>query len=319
MRAPAARAYALHNVSPRRPGLLKKIQRDWMLIVLALLPVTVLFVFAYVPMFGSLYSFQEVGVRSTFLDNEWVGLQWFEEFVTGIYFWRCIRNTLLLNLYSLIFGTVATIFLALTINEVRDGKFKRIMQSCTYFPNFISITVVITIMGAFLNPRSGVLSGFFESTFGWEPVDLFSEPNAFRPMYVISGIWQGTGWGAIIYLGAINGVDPGLFEAATLDGAGRLQRIWHIILPAIKPVVITLLILSVGQMMNLGAQKVLLMYRPATYEVADIISTFVHRYGILKGEYGYSTAVGFFNSIVNIIILLTVNHISKKLTDVSIF
>ena len=297
----------------------KGIQQGWQLIVIALVPVIVLAIFSYIPMFGVMYAFQDVSLRGDFLDNEWVGLKWFERFFDGYYAGRLIRNTLILNFWNLFGIMFSSIVLALIFNEVRSERLKRVTQSCTYFPHFISVTVIVTMMSNMLDPTSGVLSGFAETLFGWEPVDLFLEPNAFRPMYVISGIWSGAGWGAIIYMGSINGIDPTLYEAAAMDGAGRLRRIWNITLPGIKPVVITLLILNIGKMMSLGSGKVLLMYNSAVYETADVISSYVYRYGIGAGEFGFSTAVGLFNSVVNITLLLSANAISKKVSETSLF
>lgn len=297
----------------------KGVCRDWQLIVIFLLPFTVIAIFKYIPMFGTLYAFQDVSLKGSFWDNEWVGFKWFVRFFDGYYITRLIRNTLILNFWNLIGGTTASIVLALIFNEVRDGKFKRIAQSCTYFPHFISVTVIVTIMTQMLDPSTGVLSNMAANLFGWEPVDLFKEPDAFRPMYVISGIWSGAGWGSIIYLGAITGIDPALYEAASLDGASRLQRIWHITLPGIKTVAVTMLILNIGKMMSLGSAKILLMYNSATWETADVISTYVYRFGIGGAEFGFSTAVDLFNSVINIILLLIANMVSEKLTDTSLF
>ena len=308
------------STQPQKPGkLLKGIRRDWRLIVIVLVPLIVLAVFSYLPMFGVMYAFQDVSLRGDFLDNEWVGLKWFEKFFDGYYAGRLIRNTLILNFWNLFGIMLSSIILALVFNEVRSDRLKRITQSCTYFPHFISVTVIVTMMTNMLDPTTGVLAGLAESIFGWEPADLFLQPNAFRPLYVISGIWSGAGWGAIIYMGSINGIDPTLYEAAALDGAGRLSRIRHITLPGIKPVVITLLILNIGKMMSLGSGKVLLMYNSAVYDTADVISTYVYRNGIGGAEFGYSTAVGLFNSVVNITLLLTANYISKKVSETSLF
>ena len=179
--------------------------------------------------------------------------------------------------------------------------------------------IVVGIMVNMLNPASGVLSLFMQKYFGAEPLDLFIQPNLFRPLYVISGLWQGAGWGAIIYLGAINGIDQSLYEAAAVDGCGRLRRIVHITLPGMKSVIVTLLIMHVGSMLSLGSDKILLMYSPSIYETADVISTFVYRQGMGAAEYGYAAAVGLFNSVVNIVLLLVTNAVCKKLTDTSMF
>ena len=301
--------------SPLRKG----IRRDWRMILIALPAVLCLLIFAYGPMPGIIYAFQKVGLRSSIFKNEWVGLKWFRDFFSSVFAWRVIKNTLILNFWSILAGTTVEILLALVFNEVKDGKFKRFAQSCSYFPHFISVTVVVGIMINMLNPTSGVLSLLMQKWFGTEPVDLFVQPNLFRPLYIISGMWQGAGWGAIIYLGAINGIDQTLYEAAAIDGCGRLRRIWHITIPGIKAVVITCLILHIGSMLSVGADKILLMYSPGIYETADVISTFVYRQGLGAAEYGYGAAVGLFNSVVNIILLIASNAICKKVADESMF
>lgn len=299
--------------------LCKGIRRDWRMILIALPAVLCLLVFSYGPMPGVIYAFQKVGLRSGIFENKWVGLKWFRDFFGSVFAWRVIKNTLILNFWSILAGTTVEILLALIFNEVKDGKFKRFAQSCSYFPHFISVTVVVGIMINMLNPTSGVLSLLVQKWFGAEPVDLFVQPSFFRPLYIISGMWQGAGWGAIIYLGAINGIDQTLYEAAAIDGCGRLRRIWHITIPGIKSVVITCLILHIGSMLSVGADKILLMYSPGIYETADVISTFVYRQGLGAAEYGYGAAVGLFNSVVNIILLIASNAICRKVADESMF
>lgn len=320
----------MKTVSPQKAGsppasarpmspLVKGIRRDWQLILIALPSVICLVVFAYGSMFGVLYAFQDVGLRRPFWENPFVGLKWFKQFFSSVFAGRVIRNTLILNFWSLVAGTTVEILLALIFNEIKDGKFKRFTQSCSYFPNFVSVTVVVGIMTTMLNPNSGVLSLLFQNVFGMEAIDMFTEPSFFRPMYVISGIWQGAGWGSIIYLGAINGIDQSLYEAAAMDGCGRLARIRHITLPGMKQVIVTCLILHIGSMLSLGSSKILLMYSPSIYETADVISTFVYRYGIGDSQLGYATAVGLFNSVVNLLLLVVTNTISKKLAETSLF
>ncbi len=306
----------------RRPrsALVKGVRRDWQLLVIGLPSVILLLLFSYLPMVGILYSFQDVSLRNSIFENEWAGLQWFKEFFGSIYAGRVIKNTLILNFWSLVAGTTAEIGLALIFNEVRDGKFKRISQSCTYFPNFVSTTVVVGMMVNMLNPQSGVISLFLQNVFGMEPIDMFVEPDLFRPMYVISGMWQGVGWGSIIYMGAISGIDQTQYEAAAIDGCGRFARIWHITLPGMKSVIVICLIMHIGSMMNMGASKILLMYSPAIYDTADVISTFVYRNGLgAGGELGYGAAVGLFNSVVNLVLLLAANYTAKKVTEESMF
>lgn len=307
------------NEDRRWDRIKKGILRDWQLIVIGLPSIIILFLFSYLPMTGILYSFQKVGLRNSFWENDWVGLRWFKEFFSSIYAGRVIKNTLILNFWSLLAGTTAEICLALIFNEVKNGKFKRFAQSCTYFPNFISTTVVVGMMVTMLNPQSGILSKLLQNVFGMGEIDLFVEPNMFRPLYIISGMWQGVGWGSIIYMGAITGIDQSLYEAAAIDGCGRIKRIWHITLPGMKPVIVICLIMHIGSMMNMGASKILLMYSSAIYETADVISTFVYRQGLASFNYGYGSAIGLFNSVTNLILLLSANYAAKKLTGESMF
>lgn len=306
------------NKKNKKRNLLKKeLKRDWQLILIGLPSVIILFLFSYLPMSGILYSFQKVGLRNSFWENSWVSFRWFKEFFSSIYAGRVIKNTLILNFWSLLAGTTAEICLALIFNEVRNGKFKRIAQSCTYFPNFISTTVVVGMMVTMLNPQTGILSKFFQDVFGMGEIDLFVQPQMFRPLYIISGMWQGVGWGSIIYMGAINSIDQSLYEAAAIDGCGRVKRIWYITLPGMKSVIVICLIMHIGSMMNMGASKIMLMYSSAIYETADVISTFVYRQGLASYNYGYGSAIGLFNSLVNLILLLSANYAAKKLTDES--
>lgn len=303
--------------SNKSDSLKKAFKRDWQLILIGLPSVIILFLFSYLPMTGIIYAFQKVGLRNHFYQNTWVGFRWFREFFSSIFAWRVIKNTLILNFWSLLAGTTAEILLALIFNEVKNGKFKKVAQSCTYFPNFISTTVVVGMMVTMLNPQSGILSKFFQNVFGMGEIDLFVEPKMFRPLYILSGMWQGVGWGSIIYMGAISGIDQSLYEVASIDGCGRLKRIWHITLPGMKSVIVICLIMHIGSMMNMGASKILLMYSSAIYETADVISTFVYRQGLASFNYGYGAAIGLFNSVVNLILLLSANFVAKKITDES--
>lgn len=299
--------------------LLKNIYRDRQLILIALPAVVCIFIFSYLPMFGVLFGFQDVGIRGKFIENDWVGLKWFSQFFESIYAGRVIKNTLIINVLFLLFGSCAEIGLAVVFNEIRNGKYKKFTQSCTYFPNFISTTVVVGMMINMLNPNNGVISLVLQKAFGMPAIDLFVEPKAFRPMYIISGIWQGAGWGSIIYLGSINGIDPTLYEAAAIDGAGRLKRIRHITLPGMKPVIVICLIMHIGSLMSHGSGKIILMYQPSTYETADVISTFVYRYGLGGANFGYGAAVDFFNSVCNLLLLLAANTVSQRLSETSLF
>lgn len=319
MSAGSASTAALRTPNRKWKVFWKDLKRDRQLLLIGLPAFLIILIFCYGPMFGLIYAFQKVGLRTTVFQNKWVGLQYFTQFFGSVYCGRVIKNTLILNFWSIVAGSSVEIFLAILFNEVKNGPFKRFTQSCTYFPHFISTAVVIGMMVNMLNPRTGVLSLLFQNVFGMEAINMFEQPNLFRPMYIISGMWQGAGWGSIIYLGGISGINPELYEAASLDGCGRLQRIWHITLPGIRPVIVTLLVLHIGGMMSIGADKILLMYSPAIYETSDVISTFVYRFGLGSAEYGYGTAVGLFNSVVNLILVVTANWAAKKLTDSSLF
>lgn len=303
----------------KRSNFLNGVKRDWRLIVIALGPVLLLGIFSYAPMFGVFYGFQDVNIRGTFWTNEWLGLTNLVTFFNSIYVKRLFTNTLSISFWSLVGGTAANIILALLFSELRSGKFKRITQSLTFFPHFISTTVVVYMLINMFLPGQGIFSKTIMSWLGMPNVDVFSKASFFQPIYILSGIWQGAGWGSIIYLGAINGIDPTLYEAAAIDGAGRLQRIRHITLPGMKVVTVTLLILGIGGLLNVGYTKIILMYRSETLETADVISTYVYREGLSSGNYGLSTIVGLFNSVINLILLLTANRLSKKWTEVSIF
>ena len=312
----------MNNVSRRpraRSPLARGIRRDWQLILIGLIPVLFLVIFSYIPMGGILYAFQKVSLRKSFWQNEWVGLRWFRDFFNSVYCVRVIKNTFILNFWSLVAGTSVEILLALTFNEVRNGPFKRITQSLSYFPNFVSTTVVIGMMVTMLNPRTGVLSLLLQKVFGMEPIDMFVQPSFFRPMYVISGIWQGAGWGSIIYLGAINGIDPQLYEAATIDGAGKLRQAWHITLTGILPTITVLFILRMGSIMNIGHEKILLLQNSLNMQTSDVISTYVYRRGLEEGSFSFSTAVGLFNSVINTALVVFTNAVSKRLSETSLW
>lgn len=230
-----------------------------------------------------------------------------------MYFWRLIRNTLLLNVYDLIFGFPVSIILALLLNEIRKMMFKRFVQTISYLPHFISIVVVAGMMFDFLS-RDGLINqllGFI----GVEPIDFLKEAGWFRFIFVSSGIWQGVGWGSIIYLAAIANIDPTLYEAAKIDGASLWKQIFHITIPGIMPTIVIMLILNMGHLLSVGSEKVLLLYNPLTYETADVISTYVYRKGVLEASYSFTTAVGLFNSVISLILIVSANAVSKRVSE----
>ncbi|WP_246873736.1 ABC transporter permease [Paenibacillus dendritiformis] len=296
---------------------LQRVIRDAKLnkyVYLMLLPVVAYYaIFHYAPMYGIQIAFKDYSPALGFLDSPWAGFKYFEEFFNSHFFWRIVRNTLLLSLCELIFSFPAPIILALMLNEIRHQLFKRAVQTITYIPHFISIVVIVGMMVDFL-ARDGLINNIL-SWFGVEAVAYLREPGWFRTLYISSGIWQGVGWGTIIYLAAISNIDPSLYEAAKVDGASKWRQVVHITIPGIMPVVIILLILQMGSIMSVSTDKILLMYNSSTYETADVIGTYVYRKGLLEANYSYSTAIGLFNSVINFALLILANTVSRRTSD----
>lgn len=281
-------------------------------------PLLVYFIlFCYRPMYGLIIAFKDYVPAVGFSDSQWIGLKSFERFLGDYFIGRLLRNTFLLSLYSILWGFPAPIILALMLNELRAERFKRVVQSIVYIPHFISMVVVCAIIRQFCL-SDGVFSDI-GALFGFERTSILQNPDNFRSVYVISGIWQEVGWGSIIYLAALTGIDPQLYEAAEIDGAGRFKQTIHITLPGILPTIMMLLILRMGSVLNVGYEKVLLLYNENIYETADVISTYVYRKGIIDADFGYSTAIGLFNSVINVIFLVGANRISKMTTDIGLF
>lgn len=291
--------------------LVKYLKRDKYLILLSLPMFLYYLIFSYIPMSGVVIAFQNFTIKNGLFNSQWVGFEWFQQFFSSMFFPRLIRNTILISFFSLLFGTPVSIIFALMLNELRNGLFKRFVQSVSYFPYFISTVVVVGILINFLNPVDGIINTLIKST-GKPAVEFMTDPAWFRFVYIASGIWQGFGWGAVLYIGAISSIDPQLYEAARIDGAGRYGQLWHITLPGIRPVFITLMLLSMGNILNVGFEKIILMYSPSTYETADVISSYVYRSGIADARYSYATAVGLFNSVVNTAFILISNWVSKR-------
>ncbi|MEK8131867.1 ABC transporter permease subunit [Paenibacillus filicis] len=284
-----------------------------------LLPVVIYYiVFLYFPMYGLQIAFKNFMPAKGIWGSEWVGFKHFISFYQSYYFWRLLRNTVMISLYELVFGFPAPILLALLLNELRNRVFKNFVQSVTYLPHFISIVVVAGMMVDFLS-GDGLINQL-TGMFGMPSVSFLIVPEWFRSVYVSSGIWQGVGWGSIIYLAAIAGIDPSLYEAAKTDGAGRFRQILYITIPGIMPTVIIMLILRFGTLMSGGSlEKILLLYNSTTYETADVISTFVYRRGLLQMDYGFSAAVGLFNNVMNFILLVSANAISRRINNTSLW
>ncbi|HHV95977.1 MAG TPA: sugar ABC transporter permease [Clostridiaceae bacterium] len=297
--------------------LLKRIYKSRYLYIMLLPTIAFYIIFHYLPMYGIIIAFKDFKASRGILGSPWVGFKHFEQFFSSYYFFRLIRNTFLLNFYGLIFGFPAPIILAILLNELRSEKFKRFVQSVSYLPHFISVVIVVGFIVDFFS-QNGIVNNLL-SLFGIEPINFLIEPKWFRPLYVGSGIWQGIGWGSIIYLAAISGIDPELYEAAIIDGAGRFRKIISITIPSIAPTIIIQLIFRIGGMMSVGFEKVFLMYNASTYETADVISTFVYRSGLQRAQYSYAAAVGLFNTIINFILLIGANYISRITTESSLW
>ena len=285
---------------------------------LLLLPALIyVIIFNYAPLYGIQIAFKDYRTAKGILGSRWVGFRNFKDFFSSFYFWRLLRNTLSISVYSLIVGFPIPILLALIINELR-GKFKKFTQTILYAPHFISTVVLIGMIATMFSPSMGIVNTVLEAL-GLERHYFLADPKAFRHLYVWSGVWQNMGWSSIIYISALSSIDQELYEAASVDGASRWKQTIHITLPGILPTVSILLILQIGQMLSVGFEKVMLLYNPSIYETADIISTYVYRQGILGANYSYSAAVGLFNSVVNFILLVTVNTVSKKLSGNGLF
>lgn len=300
------------------PAWRKKMKASRQLYLFILPAFLVIFIFSYIPMYGIIIAFKDYVPTLGVWGSPWVGFKHFQRFFDSYYFWDLLKNTIGISLYSLIVGFPLPIILALALNEIKDGPFKKFTQTVTYAPNFISVVVMVGMIIAFLSPSTGLINhalGFF----GIEPIPFMTDPKWFKTVYVMSGVWQSTGWSSVIYLAALAGVDPQLHEAAIVDGASRVRRIWHINLPTIRPTMVILLIMSVGSVMSLGHEKILLMQNPLNLESSNVIATFVYKQGLLDAQYSYATAVGLFNSVINAILLLTVNKIAAKLNDTSLF
>lgn len=288
-------------------------------LLLMLLPCLAFFaIFHYLPMFGVVISFKDYNLFRGVFGSDWVGLKHYRTFFQSRDMWILVRNTFLLGFYSLVFGFPAPILLALSLNEVRRTRFKRLVQTVSYLPHFLSNVIVASMVIMFLSPSTGLVNKMIEAL-GMEAVNFMVKPGLFRPIYVISGIWQQMGFAAIIYLAALSSIPPELYEAAEIDGAGRMQRLWHVTLPGISETIVMLFILNTGTLMIIGFEKVFLLYNPAIYETADILSTYVYRIGLVGGNFSYAAAIDMFTSVVAMTFLLMANAMSRKFAGSSLW
>ncbi|MGG4345300.1 ABC transporter permease [Paenibacillus lautus] len=274
-------------------------------------------IFHYGPMYGAIIAFKDYSPMKGILESDWVGLKHFEEFFNSYYFLRVLKNTILISLYTLIFEFPAPIILALLINEVRKRKFKRVVQTITYMPYFISLVVICGIITDFTN-ADGLINRLF-MMLGYDGQAMLQKPELFRPIYVLSEIWQRIGWESIIYIAALMSIDLEQYEAARMDGASRIKQMFYITLPGLLPVITIMFILRMGNMLNVGFEKIILLYNPVTYETADVISSFVYRKGLLEFGWSYSSAVGLFNSVINLVLLISANYISRRVSQNSLW
>lgn len=295
----------------------KDLKRYWMAYLLVTPVVLYYLIFQYKPMYGVIIAFKDFTPIKGIWGSEWVGLQHFKTFISSYYFGRLVRNTLTISFTSLIFGFPAPIIFALLLNEIRNSKFKKVVQTISYMPHFISTVIMCSLVHLFVAADGPIVS--LLSLFGMNKVSLLTLPNAFVPTYVISGIWENIGWGAIIYLSALAGVDQELYDAAMIDGANRWKQAIYVTIPSISNMIIIRLLLRLGHVMSVGFEKVMLLYNELTYETADVISTYVYRKGLESYEWSYSAAVGLFNTVINLILIIMFNKISKKVSEVSLW
>lgn len=306
---------------PNAERLGARIRRDWIRnrsLYIMVIPVLLFYIlFHYKPMYGTIMAFMDYSPRLGFTGSEWVDFDNFIRFFRSPYCWQVIRNTLILSVYGIVICFPAPIILALLINEVKSQGYKKVVQTVTYLPHFISLVVVTGIIKDF-TMSTGLITDIVVF-FGGERQSLIQNPNLYRTIYIVSDIWQGIGWGSIIYLSALAGVSEDLYEAAAIDGAGRWKKLVNVTIPAIMPTIVTMLIMRLGQVLGSNYEKTILLYNEATYETADVISSYVYRVGLLDRDWGYSAAIGLFNSLINVILLLITNKISKKLTETSLW
>lgn len=314
---PSAMSARQKNALRRRKAIKRDLRLNWAVYLMAVPVVVYFIIFNYIPMGGVLMAFQNFKIRKGIMGSDWVLFDNFIRFFNSVHFWRLVRNTVLISFYGVVFSFPFPIIFALCLNEVQNAKFKKITQTISYLPYFISTVVVVSILNDFCK-SNGILTQIARF-FGDDKGALISRPEWFRTLYIGSNLWQHLGYNSIIYISALAAVDQELYEAAYIDGAGRWRQTIHVTIPGILPTIVILLILRLGQIMNVGYEKTILMYSPATYETADIISSYLYRVGIQDSDYSYSTAINLFNSVINFGILYVANRISRSVSDISLW
>lgn len=298
--------------------IVRQIKKNWKLYVLLSPTLVYFFIFKYIPMYGLQLAFKNFIATKGIIGSPWVGFKYFEKFFHAYGFWNLLVNTLLINLYELVFAFPIPIIFALMLNQVTRTRFKKLVQTVTYAPHFISVVVLVGMIFLFLSPETGIVNNIIK-LFGGHSISFMGSPGWFKPIFVFSEIWQTTGFSAIIYLAALTSVDPQLHEAAIMDGANKFQRIRHIDLPGIMPIVTILMILNVGGFITLGFQKVLLMQTPLNIDSSSVIQTYVYKSGLLSAQFSYAAAIGLFENVINFILLIMMNQFAKKMKQESFF
>ncbi len=301
-----------------KAGALRRIGRCWQLYVLMLPALIYIVLFAYKPMYGILIAFKDYSLKKGILASPWVGFKNFQRLFSSYWFPIILKNTLTISLLSLVIGFPIPIMLALLLNEVKSTKFRNMVQTFSYAPHFISMVVMCGMVAMFLSPTTGIVNKLLNAL-GMESVFFMQEAGLFKWVYVLSGVWQGTGWSSVIYFAALSGVDRSLLEAADMDGATRLQKIWHVNLPVILPTILVMFILQCGSLLSVGYEKAYLLQTSSNLTGSEIISTYVYKVGLVQSDFSFSTAAGLFNTVVNCIILISANQLSKKVTKTGLF
>ena len=294
-------------------------KRNWILYLFLVPAVVYIAVFMYAPMYGLVIAFKDFSASKGIMGSPWVGTKWFSTFFNAPRFWQILKNTLALSVYSLVVGFPLPVILALIINGIGNTRAKKFTQTVTYMPYFISTVVLVGMMSVLFSPRSGIVNTLLSYLGGSGDTFFMGESKFFRHMYVWSGVWQSTGWNSIIYIAALTGVSQELNEAAKIDGANKLQRILNVDLPAIMPTMVILLIMNCGSILSVGYEKVYLLQNDLNTPVSEVISTYIYKMGLQQQRFSYSTAIGLFNNVINFIILITVNKVSKKISGMGLF
>ena len=297
---------------------LKRQQRYWQLYLLALIPFTLVLLFSYMPMYGILLAFKDYSIKRGILGGKWVGLKYFNQLFTIPNFPLILRNTIVLSLESMVIGFPFPILLALAFNEIANRHTRKVLQTVSFAPFFISTVVVVSIIFQMFSYRYGVVNTIIKAL-GGDSVNFLGIAGFFRPAYIISGIWQGAGYSSILYISALSAVDVTLYDAAAIDGASRLQKVLNVDIPCIMPTIVITLILNVGNILSIGFEKAYLLQNPVDYKYSEIIATYVYKTGIEQAQFSFATAVGLFNSVVNCIMLILVNTIVGKISETSLF